>query len=167
MGRPYTLEDLYALFDRIRRLDPDASLRTTLIVGFPGETEQEFNTLAAFIKKIRFDHLGVFTYSDSQDLKSHGFADPVPSAVAWQRHDILMAAQAEISLARNTIHVGQVYPVLVETCPEPGVYLGRTRFQAPDVDGVTFIYSKGLEIGSQVPVRITDAYEYDIAGEKV
>jgi len=165
MGRPYTQEELIALFKLIRKLDPGASLRTTLIVGFPGETEEEFQILKEFIETVQFDHLGVFTYSDSDDLKSHGFKDHVPKYIAEQRHDIIMAAQAKISEQVNKRHVGKIYPVLVEENPEQGVYIGRTQFQAPEVDGMTFIYSKGLEIGSIVPVRITDAYEYDIAGE--
>ncbi len=165
MGRPYTQEELIALFKLIRKLDPGASLRTTLIVGFPGETEEEFQILKEFIETVQFDHLGVFTYSDSDDLKSHGFKDHVPKYIAEQRHDIIMAAQAKISEQVNERHVGKIYPVLVEENPEQGVYIGRTQFQAPEVDGMTFIYSKGLEIGSIVPVRITDAYEYDIAGE--
>ncbi len=167
MGRPYTQENLVDLFKLIRELDPEASLRTTLIVGFPGETEEEFQILKDFIEAVEFDHLGVFTYSDSDDLKSHGFKGHVPEEIAEQRHDILMAAQAKISQRVNLRHVGKIYPVLVEENPEPGVYIGRTQFQAPEVDGMTFIYSQGLEIGTIVPVRITDAYEYDIAGEMV
>lgn len=165
MGRPYTRQDLLDLFALIRKLDPGASLRTTLIVGFPGETQEEFETLKAFIETVQFDHLGVFTYSDSDDLKSHGFKDHVPEEIAEQRHDILMAAQAGISEQLNSRHVGKIYPVLVEENPEEGVYIGRTQFQAPEVDGMTFIYSPGLEIGTIIPVRITDAYAYDIAGE--
>lgn len=165
MGRPYTREDLKDLFQQIRHLDPEASLRTTLIVGFPGETPEEFATLLAFIREIQFDHLGVFVYSDSQDLKSHRLKDHVPETLAEERHDILMAAQAEISQHLNQRHVGKTYAVLVEESPEPGVYLGRTMFQAPEVDGMTFIYSEELEIGTLVQVKITDAYEYDIAGE--
>ncbi len=165
MGRPYTREDLVDLFKMIRKLDPQASLRTTLIVGFPGETEEEFKTLKNFIEQVRFDHLGVFTYSDSDDLKSHGFKDHVPAEIAEKRQDILMAAQAKISEQVNERHVGKTYPVLVEENPEKGVYIGRTQFQAPEVDGMTFIYSQALEVGTIVRVRITDAFEYDIAGE--
>ncbi len=167
MGRPYTRQDLLDLFVLIRKLDPGASLRTTLIVGFPGETQEEFDSLKEFIETVGFDHLGVFTYSDSDDLKSHGFKDHVSPEIAEQRHDILMAAQARISERLNSRHVGKIYPVLVEENPEEGVYIGRTQFQAPEVDGMTFIYSPGLEIGAIIPVRITDAYEYDIAGEMV
>ncbi len=166
MGRPYTQKELADLFKRIRRIDPDACLRTTVIVGFPGETEEEFQTLLNFIKEIQFDHLGVFTYSDSDDLKSHGLKAHVPEEIAEQRHDTIMAAQASISEAHNHTHVGNTYPVRIEETPEEGVYIGRTPFQAPDVDGVTFIYSEGLDTGTLVQVKVTDAFEYDIAGEK-
>lgn len=166
MGRPYTQEDLVQLFDTIRKADPNAALRTTLIVGFPGETEDDFNQLLTFINKVKFDHLGVFTYSDADDLKSHHLNDHVPADVALKRQDVLMAAQAKISESINETHVGKVYDVLVEENPEPGVYIGRTRFQAPEVDGVTFIYTDGLEIGTLVKVRMTDAFEYDLAGER-
>lgn len=167
MGRPYTSRDLTRLFSDIRRLDPDAALRTTVIVGFPGETDQQFNDLLAFIQAVEFDHLGVFSYSDSQDLPAHKLGGHIPEEVAELRHDTIMAAQAKISEKRNARHVGRVYPVLVEENPEEGVYIGRTPFQAPEVDGVTFIYSDGLDIGSLVQVKITDAFEYDIAGEMV
>ncbi|OGR11340.1 MAG: ribosomal protein S12 methylthiotransferase RimO [Desulfobacterales bacterium RIFOXYA12_FULL_46_15] len=165
MGRPYTTEDLYTLFETIKWIDPDATLRTTLIVGFPGETEEDFKTLMKFIRDIRFDHLGVFIYSDSKDLKSHLLKDHVPPKIAEIRHDRIMEAQARISQSINENHVGKVFEVLVEENPEPGVYIGRTGFQAPEVDGVTFIYADGLEIGAFVKVKITDAFEYDIAGE--
>lgn len=165
MGRPYTREDLYALFKAIRRIDPDAVLRTTLIVGFPGETEQDFDDLLTFIKEIRFDHLGVFTYSDSDDLKSHLMKNHVPEEIALKRHDLLMSAQADISKDVNEKLLGRTFEVLVEENPEQGVYIGRTMFQAPEVDGVTFIYADGLEMGTFVNVRITEAFEYDLAGE--
>ena len=165
MGRPYTNEVLYDLFATIRRLDPEASLRTTIIVGFPGETEDDFNILMKLIADIGFDHLGVFTYSDSDDLKSHHLKDHVPPEIAEERHDRIMAVQAAISQRVNEKYVDTVQDVLVEENPEKGVYVGRTKFQAPEVDGVTFIYADGLEIASRVKVRITDAFEYDIAGE--
>jgi ribosomal protein S12 methylthiotransferase len=138
-----------------------------VIVGFPGETDAQFNDLLAFIQEVEFDHLGVFTYSDSEDLPAHQLGDHISEEVAELRHDTIMAAQAKISEKRNARHVGHVYPVLVEENPEEGVYIGRTPFQAPDVDGVTFIYSDGLDTGSLVQVKITDAFEYDIAGEMV
>jgi len=167
MGRPYTRQDLYRLFAGIRRLDPDAALRTTVIVGFPGETDQQFRDLLAFIQETEFDHLGVFTYSDAHDLPAHKLRGHIPEDLAELRHDTIMAAQAKISEKRNARHLGRVYPVLVEENPEDGVYISRTPFQAPEVDGVTFIYSDGLDTGSLVQVKITDAFAYDIAGEMV
>ncbi len=164
MGRPYTNEDLYELFKTIRQVDPQAALRTTLIVGFPGESEQDFQVLMQFIKDIKFDHLGVFTYSDSDDLKSHHLKNHVPENLAEKRHDMIMAAQAKISQTINEQYLGSTFEVLIEENPEEGVYIGRTMFQAPDVDGVTFIYENELEIDTFVNVRITDAFEYDIAG---
>ncbi len=165
MGRPYTQEDLVQLFKTIRTIDPEAVLRTTLIVGFPGETDQDFQDLLEFIKQVKFDHLGVFTYSDSDDLKSHQLKDHVAAEIAELRHDQIMAAQAKISEAINFKLVGKTLDVLVEENTEPGVYIGRTRFQAPEVDGMTFIYADALEINTLVKVKVTDGFEYDIAGE--
>ncbi len=164
MGRPYTNSDLYDLFTTIRKIDNEAVLRTTVIVGFPGETDSDFQTLMQFIKEIQFDHLGVFIYSDANDLKSHHFKNHVSKDIAEKRHDMIMDVQAGISKNINELYVGKVFEVLVEENPEKGLYIGRTRFQAPDVDGVTFIYENELEINTFVNVRITDAYEYDIAG---
>lgn len=165
MGRPYTTQQLHKLFAAIREIDAQAALRTTVIVGFPGETKADFKQLLEFIKEVKFDHLGVFTYSDSEDLASHHLKDHVPEQITQQRHDTIMAAQAQISENRNQQYVERVVDVLVEENPEPGLYLGRTRFQAPEVDGVTFIYENDLELNTVVKVRITDAFEYDIAGE--
>ncbi len=166
MGRTYSRDDLYRLFENIRQILPDAVLRTTVIAGFPGETRQDFETLVQFINDIRFDHLGVFNYSDSEDLTSHRLPGHVPEEIAEERQDQLMAMQADISREKNQFYVGQTLPVLIEESPEAGLYLGRTRFQAPEVDGVTFVYaSSPLSIGRIIDVTITDAFEYDLAGE--
>jgi len=114
MGRNYTQEDLYTLFETIRTIDPQAVLRTTLITGFPGETESEFETLVKFVEDIRFDHLGVFSYSDSEDLSSHHLKHHVPELLSEERHDTLMARQAEISDEINQKYLGQTISVLVE-----------------------------------------------------
>jgi len=114
MGRNYSRDDLYRLFDTIRARVPQAVLRTTVIVGFPGETEQDFKQLMQFAKDVRFDNLGVFTYSDSEDLASHNLADHVSTKKAKQRHDALMACQKNISLENNNRHMGKTYDVLVD-----------------------------------------------------
>ncbi len=165
MGRSYTKKELYSLFNTIKKTDKNASLRTTIITGFPGETQDDFNILLNFIKDIEFDHLGVFTYSDSHDLKSHNLKNHVPKDLALERQDILMAEQAKISEKINLRHFGKTYKVLVEENPDKGIYIGRTSFQAPEVDGITFIYGSDLEIGTFVDVKITETYEYDLAGE--
>jgi len=106
-----------------------------------------------------------FAYSDSDDLKSHLLKDHVPSDIAEKRQDMIMATQAKISEELNEKYIDKTFEVLVEENPEQGVYIGRTMFQAPEVDGVTFIYADGLDIGTIVNVRITQCFEYDIAGE--
>lgn len=167
MGRNYTSDDLRALFRQIRLLAPDAALRTTVIVGFPGETEKDFEGLLGFIEEVRFDHLGVFAYSDSEDLPSHRIPGHVPAKVAEKRRNILMARQAEISLGKNRERVGCVYDVLVEARTRDDRFIGRTFFQAPEVDGVVYVHGRNLKAGDVVRVRITDALEYDLIGETV
>jgi ribosomal protein S12 methylthiotransferase len=168
MGRGHDRQLLVDLFDKIRLRVPQAVLRTTVIVGFPGETEADFEDLMAFVGAVRFDHLGVFTYSDAEDLPSHCLADPVPEAVALARHDRLMARQREISERNLERFDNQQVPVLIEEEEEPGLWVGRTMAQAPEVDGVTYIrVDPGREapVGSIVQARIVDTLEYDIIGE--
>ena len=167
MGRGHTMEDLRILFETIRRISPKAALRTTIITGFPGETQEKFEILLSFIREMKFNHLGVFSYSDSEDLPAHHLKNHVPEEVAMERHDRIMMAQAEISEIINQKYMGRTLKVLIEENPNEGVYLGRTSFQAPEVDGITFIYGSGLEIGAFADVKITDTYEYDLAGDVV
>ena len=167
MGRNYTSEDLYRLFDNIRSAIPHAALRTAIIVGFPGETDKDFEKLLTFIQEIRFDNLGVFIYSDAEDLHSHKLSNHVPESVAVDRYDRLMSLQQKISLAQNRTHVGKTYRVLVEESIGSNLYRGRTFFQAPEVDGVTNIYSGTQTVGSFIRVRIENAFEYDLKGKAV
>jgi ribosomal protein S12 methylthiotransferase len=167
MGRPYSTSDLVRLFDKIRAIIPDAAIRTTLLVGFPGETDKDFKLLLDFMQKVRFDHAGVFTYSDADDLASHGLKNHVPEKIARQRYEELMALQMGVSLDHNRDRVGKTYEVLIEQQMESGIYTGRTYFQAPEVDGVTYVESAGLAIGDFTSVQITDAYEYDLKGTAV
>jgi ribosomal protein S12 methylthiotransferase len=171
MGREYTREDLRRLFDKIRLKVPDAVLRTTLILGFPGETEKDFETLLRFIEDIRFDHLGVFLYSDSRDLSSHALPEHVPAGVAQERYDQLMSCQLDISARNYQKYIGQTLEVLVEEEVEDRLYAGRTAFQAPEVDGMTYIkFAEGqseAKIGSFVRIKVTDAMEYDLIGDSV
>jgi len=171
MGRQYTRNNLQRLFDKIRSQVPDAVLRTTLILGFPGETEKDFETLLRFIKNTRFDHLGVFFYSDSGDLPSHALPDHVPAGVAQERYDQLMSCQLDISAQNYQKYIGQTLEVLVEEKVEDRLYAGRTTFQAPEVDGMTYIKfgerQPDAKIGSFVRIKVTDAMEYDLIGDSV
>jgi ribosomal protein S12 methylthiotransferase len=167
MGRNYTLSDLYRLYDQIRSLIPAAVLRTTVMVGFPGETDKDFEELLAFVEAVRFDHLGVFIYSDSQDLPSHTLPGHIPEIVARDRYDRLMARQLQISFENNQKHLGRIYSVLVETQAKEHLFTGRTCFQAPEVDGITYIHSESLSTGSFARVKITDVLEYDLIGATV
>jgi len=167
MGRNYSSKQLRRLFDDIRTLAPETAIRTTVIVGFPGETDQDFKALFNFVEDIRFDHLGVFIYSDSRDLPSHRLAGHVPENVAQKRHDRLMERQVEISMAKNQKRIGDVYDVLVEASEKKNLFAGRTFFQAPEVDGLTFIQIAQLQTGSFRRVKITSALEYDLIGEAV
>lgn len=167
MGRRYTRDYLYRLIDKIRSLDPDAALRTTAIVGFPGETEKDFRQLLDFVEDVCFDHLGAFIYSDFEDLPSHRLSGHIPEKVATQRYDLLMSNQAKISLKNNRKQIGRTVRVLVEEKQEDNMFCGRAAFQAPEVDGVVYINSEQMETGCFADVKITDAYEYDLVGEPV
>jgi len=171
MGRKYLQEDLQRLFDNIRAIIPDACLRTTVIVGFPGETEKEFNSLLRFVEDIRFDHLGVFMYSDADDIPSHRLSGHVPKKTANERYDRIMSRQLEISTENNQRYLNKRLKVLVEEKPEDNLFIGRTIFQAPEVDGITYIHSnihsKQLQIGEFADVLITDTLEYDLIGDAV
>ncbi len=173
MGRNYDGEYLARLFDGIRNKVPEAVLRTTLIVGFPGETQKDFEELVKFVEKVRFDHLGVFVYSDEDDLPSHLLPGHVSAKTAKKRRDAIMKIQARISESHNENYIGRTLDVLVEENPEEGVWVGRAWFQAPEVDGVVYVgssderFSKGFDcdIGSSARVKIVDAMEYDLIGE--
>lgn len=165
MGRHYSSDELLTLFDRIRRAVPGVALRTTVITGFPGETEADFAALTSFVDRVRFDHLGVFTYSDSDDLPSHRLSNHVPARTARDRHDRLMALQLEISRTNNAQRLDTEVDVLVEEHSEPGVYFGRTMLQAPEVDGLTILHADHIERGTIVRARITDTLEYDLIGK--
>jgi ribosomal protein S12 methylthiotransferase len=167
MGRNMNRKSLGALFKNIRKILPDAALRTTALVGFPGETNEDFSRLLKFVEQIEFDHLGAFIYSDAEDLPSHKLDGHVPAQTAQDRHDLLMMRQADISLAKNRQKIGQAMDVLVENCTEDGLFFGRSRFQAPEVDGVTFIKADSAAPGQIIRVRITDADEYDLTGVPV
>ena len=167
MNRRGTKEDVFALIHKIRTMFPDATLRTTMIVGFPGETEEEFEELIDFIKEVKWDRMGAFTYSKEEDTPAYDYPDEIDEDIQNERLSALMEIQREISLEKNKEKIGKVIEVLVEE--KEGLtnrYRGRSKADAPDeVDGqVIFRCDEDLDIGSFVQVKITDAKEYDLFG---
>ncbi len=153
-----------ALYQRIRDLGGFA-LRTTMIAGFPGETEEQFEELMAFIKECPFDRLGVFPFSEEEGTPAAARQDQVPPRVRKARAGAIMRAQKAISRAFNRSRVGSVCEVLIEGREESGLYYGRSQWEAPETDGKVYVkLADGLEIGSFVRVRIVDAQDYDVTG---
>ncbi|MGQ9811964.1 MAG: 30S ribosomal protein S12 methylthiotransferase RimO [Dissulfurimicrobium sp.] len=166
MGRGYGQGFLEDLFKEIRTRFPDVSLRTTVMTGFPGESEDDFEILMDFIKRWRFDNLGVFVYSDEEESASYRLAGKISSRVASARRKKIMSAQARISKAKNASRVDSIEDVLVEgVLSETDLLLvGRGRFQAPEVDGVVYINDGEASPGDLVKVQITDSHVYDLVG---
>ena len=159
------------LIEKIRARVPDIALRTSLIVGFPGEGAAEFHVLKQFVRDARFEHLGVFTYSHEPGTPAHKKDDRLTQEEKERRRDDIMEIQAEISLAHNRALVGAMADVLVEKpWKEEGCFLGRTRHQAPEVDGVLALDARGfgwVKPGTVVKARITEADVYDLRGKLI
>jgi ribosomal protein S12 methylthiotransferase len=156
------------LLRTIKAKVPGIAIRTTLIVGYPGETEEDFQEMLDFIKESRFDRLGVFTYSHEENTHAYGFTDDVPEAVKLERANAVMVLQEEISLALNQEKVGRKLKVLVDRL-ESGTYFARTEFDSPEVDNEVHIEAKDhyLRVGDFVTVNITSATEFDLTAEPV
>jgi ribosomal protein S12 methylthiotransferase len=162
MRRPANMDWVYTTITKMRKTLPTMAIRTTFIVGYPGETEGEFQTLLDFVKDLRFDRVGAFPFSFEPGTPSELLGDPVPPEVKEQRFQRLMELQQPISLQINQSYVGQIMDVLVEGSKK-GISIGRSFREAPEVDGLIFIEGKA-EIGTIVPVKITGAMEYDLTG---
>ncbi|MBE6022776.1 MAG: 30S ribosomal protein S12 methylthiotransferase RimO [Cellulosilyticum sp.] len=169
MARRSSLAQLHERIGKLRSEIPGISLRTTLIVGFPGETEEDFNVLYNFVKEMRFDRLGVFTYSQEEGTPAAKFEDQIDEKTKVKRRDAIMALQHGISQELTAAKVGQVMKVLIEgKITDEDVYIGRTYQDAPDIDGEVFVeYAGELISGDFVDVRITEANDYDLIGEIV
>ncbi|HOU15921.1 MAG TPA: 30S ribosomal protein S12 methylthiotransferase RimO [Anaerolineae bacterium] len=165
MRRPTDVDGVRRLIEQLRTAIPDVALRTTFIVGFPGETEAEFLTLLDFVNAMRFDRLGVFTYSHENGTAAAQLADDVPIKAKEERYDAIMLAQQTISRRKNFAFVGKRMQVLLEGTGE-GVTVGRTYRDAPEIDGLVLIKKK-LRPNRFVTVEITDALEYDLIGRIV
>jgi ribosomal protein S12 methylthiotransferase len=166
MRRPGRQRDTRELVQRIRQAIPNVALRTSLIVGFPGETDEDFNRLTEFVKDIQFDRLGVFSYSKEEDTPASRLPDQVDEDVKEFRANTLMEVQREIAKSRNGLRIGQVIDVLIERYDgRNDVYIGRSQFDAPEIDGEVFVSKVKANIGDIVPVKITHSFEFDLAGE--
>ncbi|ANE47599.1 ribosomal protein S12 methylthiotransferase [Paenibacillus swuensis] len=166
MRRPGRQRDSRELIHNIRKSIPEVSLRTSLIVGFPGETDEEFNRLADFVKEMKFDRLGVFTYSQEEDTPASRLPNQVPDDVKEWRANTLMELQRQISKDNSGRFIGKELDVLVERYDgRNDIYIGRSQYDAPEIDGEVFITRCTKGIGEIARVRITHSYEFDLSGE--
>ncbi|MDR2488078.1 MAG: 30S ribosomal protein S12 methylthiotransferase RimO [Desulfovibrio sp.] len=165
MGRPFARSPR-ALVERIRSFFPLAALRTSIIVGFPGEKEKDFTRVCDFIGQVRFHHLGVFAYQPEEGTPAAAMPDQVPDREKQWRRDSLMNMQGEISEAILAAYVGQRLDVLVDKAHGewPGLHVGRAWFQAPESDGITYVSGPGVFPGALVDADITEASTYDLVG---
>jgi len=169
MNRRYSNEDLYRLIGKIRSYLPDIALRTTFLVGFPGETERDVLQLEKFMREVRIDHVGIFSYANEEGCPSEHFPNQCAEEEKDARRGHLLAVQAEISAEIQKRYIGRMEPVLIEGySSETDLLLeGRSRFQAPDVDGCVYITEGVASPGDIVLVNITEAHVYDLVGEIV
>ena len=165
MKRPANSDRTRRLIADLRAAIPDVALRTSFIVGYPGETEVEFQVLLDFVAESRFDRVGVFAYSPEDGTASAALTHPVPDEVKAERHDRLMALQQRISLEQNQSQVGRTLDVLVEGEGD-GLSVGRSYRDAPEIDGLVLLPGD-VSVGALVPVHISGAMEYDLIGEVV
>lgn len=167
MGRWTNREQIENTVSKLRKEIPDIVLRTTLITGFPGETEEDFEQLKEFVEKMQFDRLGVFTYSREEDTPAAEMDEQIEEEIKASRRDEIMQIQQDIAFDKSNSRVGEIYEVMIEgKLPDEGVYIARTYMDAPDVDGYVFIQSDyNLDSGDFVKVEITRSDEYDLIGE--
>jgi ribosomal protein S12 methylthiotransferase len=165
MKRQITKEEMRSLLNDIRAKVPGICIRTTLIAGFPGETEADVEELKDFLQEQRFDRVGIFTYSHEEDTSAYALEDLISAEEKEARAQEIMAVQQEISLEKNQEKIGQIYKVIIDR-KESGRYLGRTEFDSVEVDNEVIINTnKRLQPGDFVTVKITKAFDYDLEGE--
>lgn len=168
MKRGTTQEKTTKLLNKFREAVPEMAIRTTLIVGYPGETEEDFQALKEFVKAMRFDRLGCFTYSHEENTTAYELADDVPEEVKLQRANEIMELQSQISWELNQEKVGKTFRCLIDR-KEGNYFVGRTEYDSPDVDNEVLIDAKKhyVKIGDFTDVKITEAADYDLYGEPI
>ncbi|MDD5595052.1 MAG: 30S ribosomal protein S12 methylthiotransferase RimO [Candidatus Omnitrophica bacterium] len=165
MRRKTTKSEILKLLEKIRKKIPEVGIRTSVIVGFPSETDSEFKELLAFLREVRFERLGAFIYSREEGTAAFDFKNQVREAVRKERFNQVMSLQQEISSGVNEKFLGKTIEVLIDECQD-GRYLGRSQYDAPEVDGQVYVTSqKKLKPGDFVRVDITDTLEYDLVGQ--
>lgn len=168
MNRRSTGASIRTTIRKLREAIPDMHIRTTLIVGFPGETEDDFEALLDFVETMRFERLGVFAYSREEGTPAGEMENQIDEAVKEARLDAIMRRQLEISLAVNEAKIDKIFTVLVEERDADGSYIGRTAYDAPEIDdSVLFTSKRALKAGDFVQVQINDAFDYDLIGVEV
>jgi len=169
MGRKGDSSDIINLLDKLRKEIPDIVIRTSLITGFPGETEEDFQKLKQFIKEAPFEHLGVFDYSKETGTPAGKMKDQVPVRIRKKRRDEIMAVQQENVKNHNLSRIGKTYDTIIESVSEDGIfYTGRTYAEAPDIDPVVYITSENpVDPGEIVSVQILCVNEYDLIGNVI
>ena len=167
MGRRTDRKQLKEMIQTLRQQIPDIALRTTLISGFPGETEEDHEILMEFVDEMEFERLGVFAYSQEEDTPAAGFENQVPEEVKESRRDEIMELQQEIAFDQSEAMVGRILDILIEgKVVDENTYVGRTYMDAPNVDGLIFLNTQEqLMSGDFVRVKVIGALEYDLIGE--
>ncbi|MCT4594674.1 MAG: 30S ribosomal protein S12 methylthiotransferase RimO [Anaeromicrobium sp.] len=166
MNRKTSKEHIETVIKKLREKIGDISIRTTLIVGFPGETEEDFLELKDFVKRMRFDRLGVFPYSKEEGTSAEKLPNQVEEDIKISRQEEIMDIQKNISFEKNNEKIGNIYDILIEEKEAENVYAGRSMYDIPDVDGIVYVNSEvDLKEGQIVKTEITDAFEYDLIGE--
>lgn len=166
MNRHSSKKGIIDLLDNLRRSIPGVAIRTSVITGFPGETEKDFKELLDFLKYAKFEKLGAFTYSKEENTKAAAMNGQVSEKIKSERMDRLMKLQASISEDINRTYIGKTMKVLIdERGGEDGLFIGRTEYDAPEVDGSVYVRGNGIRVGNFYNVKITGSGEYDLTGE--
>jgi ribosomal protein S12 methylthiotransferase len=170
MNRKICKKDILKLIERLRKKIPNLTIRTTFIVGFPGETEEDFQQLYEFIKEYRFEKVGVFPFYNEEGCPANKFSEQIPAKIKKERLDILMTLQQKISLELQTAQIGKVKRVLIDKISKKNkkILIGRSCGESPEIDGnISVLNGDYQDIGEWIDVKISRAYPYNLLGEKI